>query len=112
MYRSLARCSPPYELYCVVRKKTNPNLLVKTMKDLATYVINEGGGVSSFKNLGSRPLPKPLKGKVELGKTREIHKQAHFTTMDFDAAPKVLEPLREHLEQNPEILRYRILEEE
>ena len=50
-----------------------------------------------------------LKGKVELGKTREIHKQAHFTTMDFDAAPKVLEPLREHLEQNPEILRYRIL---
>ena len=106
--RQPSRMAPPYELFCVVRHKTNPAALVQTMKDVATIVTKEGGIVSGFQNLGVRPLPKGIKGKIELGKERETHSQARFATLDFVAAPSLLQPLRESLEQNAEMLRFQI----
>ena len=100
--------SPPYELFCVVRKKTNPTVLVNTMMDIANVVMREGGAVKGFQNMGVRPLPKPIKGKLELGQDRVVHAQARFATMDFDAPAPLLHTLRTYLDTNPEILRFKV----
>jgi small subunit ribosomal protein S6 len=52
---------PFYELVCISRARLNPNMLSDMLRLSATTIINGGGVVRGFQNLGEHDLPYRMK---------------------------------------------------
>ncbi|KAI9199704.1 30S ribosomal protein S6 [Polychytrium aggregatum] len=90
---------PLYELVCISRAYTAQ----ATMRLAAKHVLDNGGVVRTFQNLGYQTLPYRIKrhGNVE------VHGQ--YWAMQFYSAPKLLPELQEKLNYEENLIRHTTL---
>ncbi|KAI0236850.1 28S ribosomal protein S6, mitochondrial [Lamellibrachia satsuma] len=96
---------PRYELTLILKALERPEL-VKAIKRSAEAVMERGGIVRSFENLGTRELPYRMFAHVG----RE--KRGTYFLVNFDSPGTPLISLLDHLQRDLDIIRPRILRKE
>ncbi|OZJ04951.1 hypothetical protein BZG36_01746 [Bifiguratus adelaidae] len=94
---------PFYELVCIARS----NLLQANLKDLVRtstlQILDHGGVVRGFQNLGDRPIPHRIK------KHQVYHNDGKYWLMHFDTNPTVVEGLTKKLRTDPRVIRHTVV---
>ncbi|ORY94002.1 30S ribosomal protein S6 [Syncephalastrum racemosum] len=92
---------PFYELVCIARSKLVENNLRDLIKTTATHVMNQGGVVRGFDNLGTeKKLPHRIK------RHQEYHTKGDFWVMHFHANPLMVQNLSKKLLVDSRVLRH------
>jgi small subunit ribosomal protein S6 len=104
---------PLYELLVItkcLRTATAVSALVReagiaksVLSFSARHVLDNGGVVRNFQNLGTKQLPYRMK------RHQEIFDHGSYYTMKFDSSPKVMQNLSHSLKLNENIIRHSIV---
>ncbi|EIE76330.1 hypothetical protein G6F46_002484 [Rhizopus delemar] len=91
---------PFYELVCIARHNIVESNLKDLLKTSAKQVLNRGGVVRGFDNLGDMKIPHRIK------RHQEYFTDGRYWTMHFDANPLVVQDLGKKLAVDTRVLRH------
>jgi len=96
---------PSYEMVVILRTLARPQLQ-QTIKQAVDTVVKNGGIIRAFENLGERQLPYSM--RTHTG----IAWRGNYFSVKFDSPVSTLEPLRDHLQRDDDVLHNGILRTE
>ncbi|CAH1799815.1 unnamed protein product [Owenia fusiformis] len=96
---------PQYEL-CLIYKALQRPLLHTAIKRTAETILERGGIIRSFENLGKRALP------YKMSAHKERHTEGNYFIVNFDSSGKQLEHMKEYLERDIDVIRPSFLRKE
>ncbi|KAJ3081795.1 hypothetical protein HK102_002124, partial [Quaeritorhiza haematococci] len=114
---------PLYELICIARTTATNHLplptaasaaasaaskafkskdadLANLMKTAGLHILDRGGVVRKFENIGSRQLP------YRMRRHQEIFDHGHYWSMLFDASPSTMQSLLKTLSYDERVIRH------
>nr|CAG4638849.1 EOG090X0IQO [Cyclestheria hislopi] len=89
---------PSYELSMILRKLSRP-ALVSTLKRTGEMILDQGGILRQFINLGTKPLP------YKMSAHNLVHREGTYFVMKFDSSPNSIEELSDALLRDVDIIR-------
>ncbi|KAI8058562.1 30S ribosomal protein S6 [Syncephalis plumigaleata] len=90
---------PFYELVCIARGRLPKQHFSELLRTSARCVLNNGGVVRGFVNLGERELPYRMK------RHQLYHTRGYYWLMHFDANPATVKTLTEKLLIDTRVIR-------
>ncbi|RKP08781.1 30S ribosomal protein S6 [Thamnocephalis sphaerospora] len=94
---------PFYELVCIARARLTPAHLSEVLRTSARTVLDRGGVVRGFQNLGERELPYRMK------RHQMYHTRGRYWLMHFDANPATVNELAERLRVDTRVVRHTMI---
>ncbi|KAI9594727.1 30S ribosomal protein S6 [Syncephalis fuscata] len=90
---------PFYELVCISRGRIQTAQLGDLLRTSARSILQNGGVVRGFVNLGERELPYRMK------RHQLYHHRGHYWLMHFDANPATVKELTDNLRIDTRVIR-------
>ncbi|CAF1104835.1 unnamed protein product [Didymodactylos carnosus] len=90
---------PNYQMLCVFKNLPKPEL-VSSIKAAANCILENGGIIKSFENLGLRRLPHRLFGKNML-----TYREGHYVFINFISGSQKVYEMKNALSRESDILR-------
>ncbi|ORX81710.1 30S ribosomal protein S6 [Basidiobolus meristosporus CBS 931.73] len=91
---------PFYELVCISRARLSEPNLADLLRKTATQVMERGGVVRGFENMGEQALPYRMK------RHQTYHSEGRYWLMHFDANPNTLTTMDAKLRVDPRVIRH------
>lgn len=96
---------PKYEL-CLITRCLERLKMVQALKRATSLILEEGGIVRSYENLGERDLP------YRMVKHGQHHTKGNFFLIHFDSSAAGLSEVQSNLRREEDIIRARVLRRE